>query len=205
MLVALAFVPSAPLLLPALGGGPADLRSACQQAISALGEVEDLIVIGAASTVGWHTGTIDATPYGAPGTPAAQPLPLALAVGSALVGDRPHRLLGVCGDAVGADRRTGLVVVGDGSARRTEKAPGYLDPRAEDFDAAVERALRDGSPAGLAALDRALGEELMVGGLDAWSSAAASCEDARWAGEVLLAEAPYGVGYLVATWTRLES
>ena len=36
---------------------------------------------------------------------------------------------------------TGVLVVGDGSARRTFKAPGYLDPGAGPFDSTVSAAL----------------------------------------------------------------
>jgi hypothetical protein len=205
MLAGIAFVPSAPLLLPDLGGGPEDLRSACRQAISALGDVDDLVVLGAASPAGWRTGFIDATAYGAPGPPSRQPLPLPLAVGSALVGERTHLLLAVAGDAVAVERRTGLVVVGDGSAKRTEKAPGHYDPRAGAFDASVASALAAGAPQALLDLDAALAEELMVGGLTAWRSAAATALGADWTGSVLYADAPYGVGYLVATWTPVGS
>jgi hypothetical protein len=189
--VRIALVPSAPLLLPDLGGGPDDLRSACQQAISVLeGEVT---VLGGARPAGWVTGTVDATPYGAPGLPSSDPLPLPLAVGSALLGDRPRRLLAVDGTAV---ELTGdLLVVGDLSARRTEKAPGGLDPRSEGFDASVVDALRAGDPRGLAFED--LG--LMVSGLDVWRTLAVSLSGA-FAAEVLYDAAPYGVGYVVATW-----
>jgi len=56
-------------------------------------------------------------------------------------------------------------VVADGSARRTEKAPGHLDDRAEGFDAQVEKALAAGDPELLKALDVNLAEALLVGGM----------------------------------------
>ena len=187
-------MPSAPLLLPALGGGPEDLRSACLQAISVLdGEV---VVVGGASPTGWRTGSVDATPIGAPGRPAPDPLPLPLAVGAALLGDRPHRLLAVDGSAVALPAEADLLVVGDGTAKRTEKAPGHFDARAEGYDAAIVDGLRAGS---LPALDVDLGRSLLVGGIDVWQTVAASVSG-PFAGEVLYAGAPYGVGYVVATW-----
>jgi hypothetical protein len=192
--VRVAFVPSAPLLLPALGAGPADLRSACQQAIAVLGH--DVVVLGGATPAGWRTGSVDATPFGAPGAPAADPLPLPLAVGSALLGERPHRLLAVDGSAVALPPDADLLVVGDGTAMRTEKAPGHLDPRAAAYDQAVVDALRGGS---LPDLDVGLGRELLVGGLEVWRTVAASVARG-FTGEVLYAAAPYGVGYVVATW-----
>jgi hypothetical protein len=211
MVVALAFVPSPPLLLAALGGGPSDLRSACLQAISALDDLGRVVVVGAAPTDGWVTGSIDATPYGAPGAPDAAALPLALAVGSTLLGDRPHELYGVAeGGLPDLAGRTGLLVVGDGSARRNEKAPGYLDPRAGAFDGQVETALAAGDPDLLGDLDPDLAEDLLVGGLTAWRAAAGAAREelapggaapAGWSGQVHLAAAPYGVGYFVASWT----
>ena len=217
MVVALAFVPSPPLLLSALGGGPEDLRSACRQAVSVLDGLDRVVVIGAAPTDGWITGSIDATPYGSPGPPAPDALPLALAVGSTLLGERPHDLYGVTHsplpDLAG---RTGLLVVGDGSACRSEKAPGHFDPRAEAFDTQVENALATGNPGKLLALDAGLAEALMVGGLSGWRAAAGAAlretdaqarqgkegtAPAGWSGQLHLAAAPYGVGYVVATWT----
>ena len=200
MVAALAFVPSPPLLLTALGGGPMELRSACQQAISALDDLE-IVVVGAATRSGWVTGQVDATPWGAPGPASDCPLPLALAVGATLLGGRPHRLYGVVDDDLPDLEGAGLLVVGDGSARRTEKAPGYLDDRAHGFDESVEHALAAGDPDALAALDADLAAELMVSGGPAWR-AAAHAAPGRWQARVHYSGAPFGVGYLVASWTR---
>jgi hypothetical protein len=202
MVAAVAFVPSPPLLLAALGGGPRSLRSACAQAISALDGL-DVVVLGAAPADGWVTGSIDATPWGAPGAAAPDALPLALAVGSTLLADRPHALYGVAAGGLPDLGDVGLLVVGDGSARRTEKAPGHLDARAAGFDAQVEAALAAGSPALLGALDASLAGELLVGGMPAWQ--AVSQLPGSWQGVVHLAEAPYGVGYFAASWTPLSS
>ncbi len=59
---------------------------------------------------------------------------------------------------------TGVLVMGDGSARRSLKGPGYLDDRAERFDATVVMALADGSPQSLAALDLELAHQLLAAG-----------------------------------------
>lgn len=220
MLVGIAFVPSAPLLLPALGGGPEDLRAACLGAVCALEGAERLVVVGAAPEPGPVTGTVDATPWGAPGRPAPDALPLALAVGTSLLAAGPlapraRELYGAAGAAHDLDldldsRRTGLLVVGDGTAKRTEKAPGYYDSRAEAFDRQVEDALAAGDPEALLSLDEAQAGELWVDGLAAWRAAAAAARaEVRpggaaprgWRGELRYAAAPYGVGYLVATWS----
>lgn len=204
MVAALAFVPSPPMLLEALGAGPADLRSACGQAISVLDGLDRVVVVGAAPADGWLTGSIDATPWGAHGPRADDPLPLALAVGRTLLA-RDGQLYGVAGGGLpDLDGSTGLLVVGDGSARRTEKAPGYFDDRAEAFDADVEKALRAGDPTGLLALEPRLAEALLVGGLTAWRAAAAAAPG-PWDAEVHYSGAPYGVGYFVASWTRVNA
>lgn len=190
----IAFVPSAPLLL--LDGGPNDLRSAIDEAIATLDH--DVVVVGAADTPGWLTGSVDRTLYGVRGTPAPDPLPLALAVGTQLLGDRPHRLWGV--PAGPLPEASSYLVVGDGTAKRTARAPGHLDDRAEGFDAEVVAALAGGEPTRLAGLDRDLAEVLWVHGLAAWQAAAAL--PGPWRAAVTYAEAPYGVGYVVATWQR---
>jgi hypothetical protein len=60
--------------------------------------------------------------------------------------------------------RVALLVMGDGSARRGEKALGYIDARAFEFDKHVGRALTDGDPQALLQLDANLAVELMVAG-----------------------------------------
>jgi hypothetical protein len=98
--------------------------------------------------------------------------------------------------------RLALLVMGDASARRSERAPGYLDPRAEDFDATVVAALRSG-PAAVAALDGRLASELMAAGWPAWQVLARTTAGQQWSCEVSYDEAPYGVGYVVASWLPL--
>jgi hypothetical protein len=97
--------------------------------------------------------------------------------------------------------RRALLVMGDGSARRSERAPGYIDPRAAAFDAAVAAALGSGDAPALAALDPALGAELLADGVPAWRVAAhAALPGPPYEAELLYDAAPYGVGYFVATW-----
>jgi hypothetical protein len=113
---------------------------------------------------------------------------------------------GVDAGGVDAGGRLGLLVMGDGSARRSLAGPGYLDPRAEGFDAAVARALREGDPAGLRALDPLLGAELLAAGVPAWRLAGQVGQlgpSGRFRTELLYDDAPYGVGYLVAVWVAV--
>jgi hypothetical protein len=94
----------------------------------------------------------------------------------------------------------GLLVLGDGAARHTERAPGHLDERAGPFDAAVAAALRDADRAALAALDPGLAADLMVAGRAPWQVLAGATGPGAWRGELLHSSAPFGVAYHVAVW-----
>jgi len=96
--------------------------------------------------------------------------------------------------------RVALLVMGDGSACRTLKAPGYLDERAAAFDAEVARALAAADTAALAALDEHLAYELKAAGRAPLQVLAGAAEGAGLKGELRYDEAPYGVGYFVARW-----
>jgi aromatic ring-opening dioxygenase LigB subunit len=94
-----------------------------------------------------------------------------------------------------------LLVMGDASACRTLKAPGYLDKRAAGFDAEVARALGAADVAALKALDAELAYELKVSGRAPWQVLAGAAEGADLGGALLYEDAPYGVGYVVAAWS----
>lgn len=102
-----------------------------------------------------------------------------------------------------ADRaeRVAMLVMGDASACRTLKAPGYLDERAAPFDAEVARALGAADVAALCALDSELAYELKASGRAPWQVLAGAAEGAGLGGSLLYEDAPYGVGYVVATWS----
>ncbi|CAL9422145.1 hypothetical protein SUDANB145_01870 [Streptomyces sp. enrichment culture] len=156
-----------------------------------------------------------------PGGDAVTPvreLPYGLAVGAWLLertgwSDAPVEGLGVgesltagecaaLGRDIGARAgRVAMLVLGDASACRTVKAPGYLDERAAPFDAAAARALGAADLAALAALDQGLARELKVSGRAPWQVLAGAAEDAALGGALLYEDAPYGVGYVVAAWS----
>ena len=92
-----------------------------------------------------------------------------------------------------------MVVPADGSARRSEKAPGHFDDRAAGFDAAIEEALATGDAAALRALDEQLGEDLLVGGIPALRTLGALVPQPARA-RLLYADDPFGVRYWVARW-----
>jgi len=91
----------------------------------------------------------------------------------------------------------GLLVVANGSAKRTEKAPGHFDERAEAFDAALGTALRSGDLDALHGIDRALADEL-------WADVGAlvRLDDLGSVTDVQVDydDAPYGVQYWVVRW-----
>lgn len=114
------------------------------------------------------------------------------------------------GAAIGAEAAAdpeplGLLVVGDGAATHSERAPGSHDARAAAFDATVLAALRDADTAALAALDPALATALWAAGRAPWqvlAGAVAGQEATReWRGELLHSSIPFGVAYHVAVWT----
>ncbi|MFJ8691882.1 class III extradiol dioxygenase subunit B-like domain-containing protein [Streptomyces roseolilacinus] len=97
--------------------------------------------------------------------------------------------------------RVALLVMGDGSACRTVKAPGYLDERAAGFDERAARALGAADTTALAALDADLAHELKAAGRAPWQVLAGAAHTASPEGRLLYEDAPYGVGYLVAVWS----
>ncbi|MFF9148948.1 class III extradiol dioxygenase subunit B-like domain-containing protein [Streptomyces sp. NPDC014861] len=97
--------------------------------------------------------------------------------------------------------RVALLVLGDGSACRTVKAPGYLDERAAGFDAEAARVLGSADVPGVLALDAALAYELKAAGRAPWQVLAGAAEGAGLSGRLLHEDAPYGVEYLVAVWS----
>ncbi|WP_031486420.1 class III extradiol dioxygenase subunit B-like domain-containing protein [Streptomyces bicolor] len=122
----------------------------------------------------------------------------ALAVGEPVT---PERCTDIGRDVAARAERVALLVMGDASACRTLKAPGYLDERAEPFDASVARALGKADVAALKALDVELAHELMASGRAPWQVLAGAAEQTDLSGTLLYDAAPYGVGYLVATWS----
>lgn len=100
--------------------------------------------------------------------------------------------------------RTAVLVMADGTAKRSKTAPGYFDERAEAFDTRVSDALAVGDAHTLAGIDEALAAELWVGGarpLKLLGVLAQTRKDASVAARLRYNEAPFGVGYWVANWT----
>ncbi|MER5278541.1 class III extradiol dioxygenase subunit B-like domain-containing protein [Streptomyces sp. NPDC002809] len=152
------------------------------------------------------------------GTVAERPLAPSLAVGAWLLArtgwaGTPVEALGV-GESLETGRctetgralaaradRVALLVMGDGSACRTLKSPGYLDERAAGFDAVASHALGAADTGALIALDEALAYQLKAAGRAPWQVLAGAAEGAGLNGRLLYDDAPYGVGYMVAAWS----
>lgn len=86
------------------------------------------------------------------------------------------------------------LVVGNGSARRSASAPGHLDPRAENFDKALETALRAGS---LDGVDLSLAADLWAS-VDGIRELAPLLDGSP--ATVDYADDPFGVQYWVMRW-----
>ena len=180
-------VPSTPALLPQYAGledPVAELRSACRDA------------------VGWlvqrHPERVAVV--------TGEPVPQNLTRGVVLpAGVRVARhLLSVAGfggevAGVAADE-AGVLVVANGTAKRSAGAPGHLDERALAFDDSIGAALRDGDGAVLRELDRHLGTELWSYDVPALQALGAAVGGPVTA-EVSYADDPYGVQYWVARWS----
>jgi hypothetical protein len=100
-------------------------------------------------------------------------------------------------------RRVALLAMGDGSACLSPQAPGYFDPRAEPYDTGVAAALAAADAGRLARLDPGVSAELLVAGRAAWQVLAGAAGVGRFRGHLHCAAAPYGVSYLVASWTAV--
>jgi hypothetical protein len=126
-----------------------------------------------------------------------------------LLEDGPARVAGgspvaerVGAHLLGAGRAAtggGLLVIANGSATRTEKAPGHFDERAETFDKSLGQALRTGDSAALAHVDEALAQELWAD-VGAFRSLGSDIDLAGAEVHVDYDDAPYGVQYWVVRW-----
>lgn len=233
MLVTAAVCPHPPALVPAVSQGGAALLDEVRTA--AVRAVRDLVAVphDALVCVGVGSGTT-CWPREAGGTMrrfgvdvlsggSSLALPLSLTVAAYLLGEAEappaDRYQEIAADALpeacrrlgeeigGCADRVALLVMGDGSAKRTEHSPGYFDARADAFDAAVVRALGMADPAALVELDPTLCEELWVAGRPAWQVLAGALESTRspMTGAVRYDDAPLGVGYFVVVLGAAET
>lgn len=232
MFVSAAVCPQPPLLLPQVAQRPAHeldrLRTACTTAVTTMLEAgtDVVICVGEGPQLGRYDESAGGTlrEYGVEVRAGGETLelPLALTLGAWLldhaVWRHPRRYFAIPREATpdeclamgekiaGADVRVGVLAMGDGSARRSTTAPGYLDERAEPFDAQVARALAEPDLAWLAeGLPPLACAELWVAGRQAWQFLAGAASqappDTHLEARMHYDAGPYGVGYFVADWT----
>ncbi|MGR6922712.1 hypothetical protein ACU635_51380 [[Actinomadura] parvosata] len=215
MLVAAAVCPSTPLVVL----GMPELRSACRSAIASVLEArpDTLIVVGGAEATRSYEGSAAGTlrPWGLDravgrGEPV---LPLSLTVARLLLsGEEPASLHAVAFDATtagclalgeslgGSGERVALLVMADGSACLSPRAPGKHDEAAGPYNEMIVKAVGGGDAAVLAALDAAQADRLWVSGRAALQVLAGAAGGRAYRGRLLAAAAPYGVGYLAGAW-----
>lgn len=217
-------LPGAPALLPRVGGRAdpaAALRTACREAVAELLDpsVTRVTVLAAGErTAIWPADRPD--PIGRlTGLPTGidrAPLPLPLAVGRFLLSDqlpvpRPRELILQTVSAGPddpditrhpiADGNELIVAIADGSALGRPGGPAAVHPRAAQFDEDLVRAWRSGDPAMLAALDRAVADQVMSTGGPVWHRLAEIAEgDSIYRSKINFADAPFGVFQLIASW-----
>lgn len=187
-----ALVPGVLALLPEYAGQEdpvADLRAAALAAVAWLAEGDAGGVAGGAGVAAEAEDAVA--------------VEVAIAAGTASGARVGAHLLAAVGAQV-APAHAGpqrLLLVGNGSACRTEKAPGFFDPRAADFDTTLGEALAGPRPEALAALDPELATEL-------WADVAALADPGSTALRGMRTVAvdfdtdPFGVQYWVVRWER---
>ncbi|SDO43509.1 hypothetical protein [Geodermatophilus sp. DSM 45219] len=221
---AVAFCPCPPLLVPAVAGRAAEdtaaLRAACATAVDALlASGPEVVVVVGGDGAGPRYGQGDggdlrgygvdlAVPFSGSVRPGGRRTPPAHTIGAWLLdaagyaggrlGVGPGDLAAALGDLPGT---VAVLAMGDGSARRSLKAPGHLDDAAAPFDDAVAAALAAGDAGALAALDPVEGARLLAAGVPTWRSVGAALAGREVDARLHAHEAPFGVGYLVADWS----
>lgn len=191
-------------------GDLADVREHCDAAVRGLlaGDPERVTIVGSTAEPRRWDGSAGGTLRGygidvrAGGSRLVLPAPLTIGAWlldrAGWTGDRVQ--VGVTGSET-FDVRGPVLVMADGTAKRSDSAPGHVDARAPTYDEAIAQALAEGDAATLAGLDLELAERLWAVGVPALRSlgrslAGAPVRTARLAYDA----APFGVGYFVAEW-----
>lgn len=210
MITAVAVVPSALALLPAYAGSDdvlSGLRSAAREAVEDVVSDADRVVLVTATdreprhtfaSIGRRVGEVllDGREAHSSEIPWDASPPVCLDRGRTLAADHTHG-------------STAIVVVADGSACRSIKAPGHLDGRSTGFDEQWVGALRRADGEELAALDPVLAADLLAHGrapLQVLAGVLAATDESdeggHWLCESLEQSDPYGVLYVVARLAR---
>ena len=224
--LAAVLVPAAPALLPGIGGAVdplADLRERARAVVAdAAASVADarLVVVAVGDTT--REWGLDA-PSGAARFTTGQvlegALPTGLEIGrmfAPLGWGEPIGLHSIAADAAPDEcaalgreiAEMGpvlLVLVADGPATLSEKAPGHLQPDAATFASSLSRAVASVDLTALADLDPQTCDRLWMRGRPALQvlagAAAGVTPKSELRGHLIADEAPFGVQYLIARWS----
>ncbi len=221
--LAAVLVPAAPALLPGIGGAVdplADLRERARAVVADVAvSVTDarLVVVAAGDTT--QEWDLDA-PSGAGRFTTGQvpdgALPTGLEIGrmfAPLGWGEPIGLYSIAADAardqcaalgreIAEAGPVVLVVVADGPATLTEKAPGHLQRDAATFASSLSQAVASVDLTALADLDRQTCDRLWMRGRPALQvlAGAGTTSASELRGHLIADEAPFGVQYLIARW-----
>lgn len=217
MITDVVIVPAAPLLLPEYQGRTPAVEGLLE---SCVGVVRDAVATASHVVVVHPTDREPRSSRPAVGLRVADHLLAEAHVGFsvehvAVAWDAPVDECVARGRGLGTEGGTTLLVVADGSARRTEKAPGHLDPRSAIVDEAIVDAIQGAAEGGLTrllGLDPSLCADLLVAGRAPLQVLAAAVEaepggaqrGGRTAYRVEQCEVsdPFGVLYVVAHLVR---
>ena len=228
MITAAAVCPHPPLLFRELTGRrdvAAELRAACLSAVAAAtsSDPDVVVVVGGDEVTGSWDSALPARVrrFGTTGGADRPGLPLSLGVARRLLDESGWRgrvemhtvawtasvnevteVTALAARLSGHEERVALLVLGEGSTRRGDKAPGYLDERAFPFDDAIGNALASGDLDALAGMDAGLAEELMVSCRAPFAVLASVVRGghATPRTKLLYEDDPFGVMYFVAAW-----
>jgi hypothetical protein len=218
------FVPQTPLLIPAVATGAAheldDVRGAIAACLREIADERVVVVAGTDATCALGANApLSLRGFGLTDDAlGGEGLPASLSIGAWLCrsnGIEPVGFVGVDGVADDDGQRdeareliealdpTSLIVVGDGSARRSAAAPGAFDQRASELDMMMEKAIAAVDVDAILDLEKDLCDELLVAGRAAWQMAArlVHSDTGMRRGQVEMFD-PYGVAYFVGSWTR---
>lgn len=123
-------------------------------------------------------------------------------VPAAPTGDERAATIATLVDAIGAQSRVALIVVGDGACTLTERAPGGLHPDAGAAQQRLDDLLAAADLDGLADLDEPECARVGIGSAAAWRIGAGALRTlgGRLRPAELYRGHPFGVGYWVGTW-----
>ena len=227
-IVSAALVPAAPVLVPGLSGHtmPAqEVRAATLEAIQRMIDagVDEVIVLAEAdrdgvfdSTAPWGLHRIGGLhPFSEAGAVFDQLLTMPLAIGASMLRDAGwtgttsfHALertmsadaAAEVGRGLGTTKRSvGLLLLGNGSACCTEKAPGSFHPQADEFNTNLVAMIRQGNRAAMMELPTQGAAEQLSDIRVPLQVFAGATSGHRFLGSITFADDFAGVHYICAT------